>query len=213
MSTPQPLGFLDLPPELRLTVYEHLPISTVSVVQNLRRKNSLLFTAPKFQVALLATCKIIHEEAAPVLHKAMMETLPRVTFSIYVDMEVSLLTRIVFTMAKLRFGEDHFRLYTGATTNRLALVMLWRDALRVHFVMEQYKLDRLCDFCADATQHLRKTGRDLNFHIRFQDVPDTYKLMLRHYFKTPEMFPGTYVVILDEDSNLSGEELVGGNGA
>ena len=52
--------FLDLPPELRLEVYQYILIA--------RNRDALEFPRQVIETALLLTCKLIYKEAAPVLY-------------------------------------------------------------------------------------------------------------------------------------------------
>jgi hypothetical protein len=97
--------------------------------------------------------------------------------------------------------------------------MLWRDILSTYsdfegcfvprigkYYLDHIKLIRTCEFCADATQHLRKTGRDLSFQIHCPSGSDEREIIVRRYYGDSNKFPGLSVVILDTESDLSGQE-------
>lgn len=94
MATPnqiQTFRFLDLPIELRLMIYENLLAPTGTKVYDIATATGatrMILTMKSFPTALLATCTFIHQEAAPILHKAVREHQPVVTF---VDAEDSAL--------------------------------------------------------------------------------------------------------------------------
>jgi hypothetical protein len=81
----QPFRFLDLPMELRLMVYEHLPASTKVKVLDIRSSKGhetyIILRYTMFQVALLATCKLIRAEAESFINEAMEEASPEFTHS------------------------------------------------------------------------------------------------------------------------------------
>lgn len=61
--------FLDLPMELRLTVYEHLPVTITTKDLDLSTVDNdcgrMRLTSTQSSVALLATCKVVNAEASP----------------------------------------------------------------------------------------------------------------------------------------------------
>lgn len=82
-TSPQHFRFLDHPPELRLMVYEYLPVQ--SVTRTLRskpcsfHKESLTLEYYRFQTALLATCKVVQKEAATYILRSMEALPPQLT--------------------------------------------------------------------------------------------------------------------------------------
>ena len=75
MTAPNPFRFLDLPKELRLTVYERLPrqIRHHHVIDPSQSEDRFVLIARCLPVAILASCKIINSEATNIVRKIQNE--------------------------------------------------------------------------------------------------------------------------------------------
>jgi len=71
---------LRLPKELRLIVYEHLPLSTPKTAYS-RNSALLILSATRFPTTILCTSKLIFAEASPILERLVREHPPTITFT------------------------------------------------------------------------------------------------------------------------------------
>ena len=79
----QPFRFLDLPIELRLIVYEYLPVTATIHTYDLRTDNGrqcITLERNDLPVALLRTCQLIRNEASPIISRLIWTHSPRATF-------------------------------------------------------------------------------------------------------------------------------------
>jgi hypothetical protein len=72
MSSHQPFRFLDLPKELRLTVYETIAITTTLHPFEVRQ-NTITLRIQSLPTTLLATCRVVRDEASPILGRQIQE--------------------------------------------------------------------------------------------------------------------------------------------
>jgi hypothetical protein len=73
-STLEPFRFLDLPKDIRLMVYERLARSAKHTTMNKKSHEGwITLISHSISIAVLGTCRQIHQEALPLVNKAIRE--------------------------------------------------------------------------------------------------------------------------------------------
>ena len=73
-ATPKPFRFLDLPKDIRLMVYERLPRSTNHMTVGHRHNGKrITLISHSVSTAILRACHQVHQEALPLVNKAIRE--------------------------------------------------------------------------------------------------------------------------------------------
>ncbi|KAF2654225.1 hypothetical protein K491DRAFT_693990 [Lophiostoma macrostomum CBS 122681] len=124
-STTNPFRFLDLPKELRLMVYEFMPVTTRHHALVLPDGKEVVLIVKSLSVCLLSTCRLISEEAHPIVEdklRLIKSTPPRIIFHSGLSMmedslTTSLLSDICARVDAIEYG-THMTPHLNATSLR-----------------------------------------------------------------------------------------------
>ena len=143
------LGFLDLPPEIRIKIYDLLLVNRINE-RLIDVNGSLLSQLSEIHVAVLRLCKVIHREAAPVLYENNILAfyvprnrwmIPLAPFSNLIPNKIAAqLREIAFEVTDLaRFGKTSNNLQKAAS-NAFAPVSM--QSLHTLHLLTTYDRDR-----------------------------------------------------------------------
>lgn len=170
-------------------VYGYLPISTttktVEVIMGEKIRGLVFLTSTKFQVAILATCKLVKEESEPIISMSMEKSpAPAFTYSCdFVDQRyIQTIRPVAITFPVLRAykmclmpdlvgareAEDKspFTLSDGMVSN--SNLQSAFQSFRKTRCFAQDQIAEVFSFVMCSVQHARKTGHHL--HVRLHGL-------------------------------------------
>ncbi|KAF1930201.1 uncharacterized protein M421DRAFT_419256 [Didymella exigua CBS 183.55] len=164
-----PFCFFDLPKELRFMIYKQLATTTTNTldVYPLEEDSGfrLSYRYTRYAVGLLASCKLLNEEAEPFFQKALGEDNPETACS------------FTFTVDGREFENEW--LCTMAVINLAFKLLKYQEEefdIAVSFGKAQVPV--VLQLCTYALDFVRKTGRRLGLEVQTEGLSQSDKILM-----------------------------------